>query len=689
MSSNSNLIEMYKEDFTNSPTQNILNKIKIIEKFDDNSKISKEGQCNGTVMGGKFTGKDCNYAFQQVKKEQGLKGAKNWCSGTWNQGCTYSDKYNPAMHNDPNKGICVGTVQKPSAFAGKSCDFAYHSITKDKDENTAKNWCSGAWNKGCRYTTAARINAELERQKNAADKNRVFREISDFPMPKGLCSGIVNDNNNKFNNQSCSSVFNKIAKAVPGDPNFGMGGQRGKYPYINAKEWCNRSSGCNFDRNVENVYYPDGSVKDQEEDEELHICKASTAAEVGAGLSTMFIGPGVSTEINEMCNSVPSKYLKTGIISEAIRSCNNKFGCTVDEKALRLYNIKRKNQLNNMTVLQSKTTDELNHIDKLNNKFEASIQDTYRTNIIIDKQNREIDFSQKKLNDIEDDTNTIKRQTEISENETLRKNNLIFKLKIIFIFILLTCIPAYLMKINKLTQIQGSIVIGVISLVLFIILLKNFINNRYNNPNNLNVQLWTKPDIQEVEHKFTGAENDKKKLQDRIKNMSPLDKLEFILSEHKKTAINNENYAEAGHYDSLIKSITNKLATGDTFAGFGSNQGILEFIDKMNSIEEKERIQKQLQLKNNEKIIENNIKKQQTQIKNLQSQQKNNLQNNKQISNAIQKLNNSIVFEENQLNNLDTQNKQLKKPIKKPGFESGQTKRQLDDIKNFKSIGSI
>lgn len=651
-----NSIKMYKEDFKNYPSQDILNKIEVMEKFNNNN-------------------------------------------------IEASPKSNP----DPNESICVGTVQKPSVWAGKSCDLAYTTMKNKKDKNTANRWCGGAWNKGCTLTTHAKIEEQLKRRKAAAERNQIYKEISDVPMPDGICTGTVINRNSNFNNQSCSSAFKKLTLTHPGNQDFGKEQVKGSYwyydrrrrrwdkrdynrslnnrnTYKNAQDFCKYTSGCQLNEDMEKIYLPDSrTVKDLDDDEDLYVCKASGAALAASSI----MGFGGVYVANERCSEIPNRLIREGDISGAVTKCNRTFGCTINDKALDIYKKEREAKNDSMIVLQNKPKEELNQINQLNDKSDAYVQDTYRTNVIINKQQKEIDFSQKKLNQISEDTDTVRRQVEISENETLRKNSLIFKLKIIFIFIMLSCIPAYLMKTDKLSQMQGTIIIGVISLILFVILLKNFINNRYNNPNNLNVQLWTKPDVQEIERKFTKAENDKKSLQDKLKNMTPLDKLEFLLSENKKTAINNENYAEAGHYDTIIKSITNKLAAGDRFGGFGSEQGILAFIDKMNSDAEKQRIQKQLEIQNNERMIQNNIQKQQEQIKNLQRAQRKNASQNKLIQESINKLNNSIVFEENQLNNLETQEKQLKNPPERPGFESEQTKSELEDLKNFKSIGSM
>ena len=657
-----NNIEMYKEDFKNHPNQNTLNKIQIMEQFNNIKPTPK-----------------------------------------------------PDSKRDPNESMCVGTVQKPSAWVGKSCDLAYSTLKKNKNKSTADSWCGGGWNKGCTLTTPAKIQAQLKRRQAIAEKNLIYKEISDVPIPDGICSGTVRNTSSSFNNQSCGTAFKNLTQTYPNSPDFGKEKVVKRYDYYdrrsrksrtgyynhslnnsntykNAQDFCKNTSGCQLNKDMEKIYLPDSTVKDLDNDEDLYVCKASGAALAASVLLGAVYPPaGIAAAYaaNERCSEIPNRLIREGNVSGAVTKCNRTFGCSINDKALDIYKKEREAKNDSVIILQNKPKEELYQIHQLNEKSDAYVQDTYRTNVIIDKQAKEIDFSEKKLNEVKEDSDTVRRQVEISENETLRKNSLIFRLKVIFIFIMLACIPAYLMKIDKLSQMQGTIVIGVISFVLFVILLKNFINNRYNNPNNLNVQLWTKPDIQEIERKFTKAESDKKSLQDKLKNMTPLDKLEFLLSENKKTAINNENYAEAGHYDTIIKSITNKLAGGDRFGGFGSDQGILAYIDKMNSDAEKLRIQKQLEIQNNEKMIQNNIQKQQSQIKNLQKSQRKNANQNKQIQQSINKINNSIVFEENQLNNLETQEQHLQKPNERPGFESEHTKSELEVLKNFKSIGSM
>lgn len=337
-------------------------------------------------------------------------------------------------------------------------------------------------------------------------------------------------------------------------------------------------------------------------------------------------------------------------------------------------------------VSQSKRTQAINTMNdygnsvKGNNDLKHALQNEYKSNVILNKQKKESNFNKQKLNDISSDIDTVKRQVEISENETLRKNNFIFQLKIIFIFLLFSTIPAYLMKSNKLTQTQGMVVLGSMCLILVFILLKNFINHRFNNPNDYNVQLWNKPDIQEVVRKETQSLNNARSIQDKLNNMPPLERLEFLLTEKKNTAIENEQYTLAGIYNTQLKQITTALASGDPYGGMGSSdQDVLQAIDRLNSEEHQRETQRIQEIDNEVKAIQQNIDAQKAQIQNRVVKQEQNENSNSQLQNQITTLQQQIIFEENQLAEINR---------KKSQFSQSQSDEDmLKDLNQFKAIG--
>ena len=301
----------------------------------------------------------------------------------------------------------------------------------------------------------------------------------------------------------------------------------------------------------------------------------------------------------------------------------------------------------------------------------------------------ESDFDTNKLNNLQTDIDTVERQVQISENETLRKNNYIFQLKIIFIFLLVCSIPSYMMKVDKMTDTQGIISIGVVSIILIIILFKNFLNHRYSNVNDINTQNWIKPDIEMVVRDQTQIERTKQEFESKLKNMSPLDKLEFIVSQKKTKAINNENYSVAGHYDDIIKSITYKLARGDIYGGYGSDQGILDYIEKLNSDEESEHLNRQNELERQQKLIQQNITNQENTIKNIKNTQNENRNNNSKLNDTIKELQDKLKFEKNQLNNISIRKQKLSKKENEYGVANIDDIQNLTSIRNFKSIGTV
>ena len=158
-------------------------------------------------------------------------------------------------------------------------------------------------------------------------------------------------------------------------------------------------------------------------------------------------------------------------------------------------------------------------------------------------------------------------------------------------------------------------------------------------------------------------------------------KLEFLLTEKRNVAIENENYTLAGIYNTQLKQITIALASGDQYGGIGSSdEDVIQAINKLNS-EEHQREAQQIQLLDNQtKEIRQNINNQKSQIQTKIIQQEQIDDNNSELQNQINNLQKKIIFEENELSQLSLLNQQYSDTGIIP-------KDMLNDLNNFKAIG--
>jgi hypothetical protein len=341
---------------------------------------------------------------------------------------------------------------------------------------------------------------------------------------------------------------------------------------------------------------------------------------------------------------------------------------------------------NENSHLQQNITD-TTQIDMKNTDLEkAIINEQVKTDNIINKQIKEQDFNKDKLGNVSEDIDTIERQVQISENETLKKNNLIFQLKIIFIFLLLSIIPTFLMKNNKLTQPQGIGVLGVMGLILLYILFKNFLNHRYNNVNDINVQNWIKPDIEAVVRLKTEGINRANAIQERLNNMSPLEKYEFLLTEKKNYAVQNKDYAIAGYFDDKLKRITAAIAAGDIYGGLGnSDEDVISAIESLNDEEENKKLERMNQIQRELESIRQKISIQESTINTKITEQQQNRSSNSELETQINTLRKKLKFENEQLLSIQERNNRLQTGN---NTELNEDER-LQQLVNFRGIGSV
>ena len=89
--------------------------------------------------------------------------------------------------------------------------------------------------------------------------------------------------------------------------------------------------------------------------------------------------------------------------------------------------------------------------------LQAINDDNYKSDLLIKKQDKEINYNANKIQSSENDIITLRRQVEISQNQTLKRNNRLFLLKSLLVYLLILILHILLIK-NK--SKSGPISIG-------------------------------------------------------------------------------------------------------------------------------------------------------------------------------------------------------------------------------------
>ena len=151
-------------------------------------------------------------------------------------------------------------------------------------------------------------------------------------------------------------------------------------------------------------------------------------------------------------------------------------------------------KLNMLRNQKKKAMQEKKYKYNSNSKILQSIyDDNYKSDIILSKQNNEINYNSNKLENAKNDIITLRRQVEISQNETLKRNNRLFLLKSLFVYLLVLFLPILLIKNNNISNLQGMISIAGITVLFVLVVLFNFYRHRNINSIHYDVRDWTTP----------------------------------------------------------------------------------------------------------------------------------------------------------------------------------------------------
>ena len=158
-----------------------------------------------------------------------------------------------------------------------------------------------------------------------------------------------------------------------------------------------------------------------------------------------------------------------------------------------------KDKLNNIGHNRKhKFSKNINLYHKNKDILQQLYNNNHKSELLLDKQGKEVNYNNIQLLGKKNDIITLKRQIEISQNQTIRRNNKLFILKTMFVYFLILIIPILLIKNNNISNTVGIISISVITLLFLGIILLNFYRNRNINSINYDVRDWDKPNIKSL-----------------------------------------------------------------------------------------------------------------------------------------------------------------------------------------------
>lgn len=120
----------------------------------------------------------------------------------------------------------------------------------------------------------------------------------------------------------------------------------------------------------------------------------------------------------------------------------------------------------------------------------SQIHNNEKNNLLLGDYNKKINENSNNLLELHNKISVLKRQIEIDENEFLKRSYIIFILKHIFIFSILSVLIALLLKNGNIDTTQAFIAECIIALILAFVFLYNEWIMRYRNSNTFNKMDW-------------------------------------------------------------------------------------------------------------------------------------------------------------------------------------------------------
>lgn len=302
-------------------------------------------------------------------------------------------------------------------------------------------------------------------------------------------------------------------------------------------------------------------------------------------------------------------------------------------------------KLNMLREEKKRAFNETNNIYTRDTKVLNAIFDNQKkSNIILNRQEKELKYNIDKISNMKGDMLTLRRQIEISSDQTHRRNYRIFLLKSIFVYLLMVTLPILFLKNKSISNKVSYITIISITVLFVLLMLWIFYNHKNRDNLRFNVRHWPKAVVKEDELEKVKANTCFIKQEEEEK--PNIDKLVEILEEKKQKSIEMEDYTTAQECSSILKAIEKARLAGDPLGGYSSEEEIKEVIEKIKSqhteFEEKKRRDKEDEVVRLKQFVESN----KSNLANLENQLKTNESDEddlrSKINEIVENINNSI-----------------------------------------------
>ena len=245
------------------------------------------------------------------------------------------------------------------------------------------------------------------------------------------------------------------------------------------------------------------------------------------------------------------------------------------------------NKLNMLREEKAKALAEKEKEYTRDTKVLAAIEDNQqKSDIILKKQEKEMTHNYNQIDDMKGNILTMRRQVEISMDETLRRNNKVFLLKLLFVYLLCSVIPLILAKNGMITPTISAIVMAVLTAIYILANLWNVYQTRNRNPLRYTLRQFTKPSVSDILKNEQVSEEDKKVEEEQKKANDPSTLCERLVKELKKLkqqALDDEDYCVAGSINNMLKRIAQARAENKPYCGYSSTTEIANMIKQLKS----------------------------------------------------------------------------------------------------------
>lgn len=248
---------------------------------------------------------------------------------------------------------------------------------------------------------------------------------------------------------------------------------------------------------------------------------------------------------------------------ESLKAINQKLNMLREEKAKALEE-KERDYNRDTIILQSLYDNEM------------------KSEIVLEKQHREMTRNNKKLGNIKQDVLTLRRQVEIAQDETWRRNNKLFLLKTLFTYLLGLMIPLILLKNDKISQQRASIVLMVLTVLFALVVMWNLFHARNRHNLRYNLRHWSSPKLSDIiDQEDEDEVNNQVESQVQRQKRKEKGKVMKFLAEVRsdlRQSLRDKNYRKAAELQEVFDQLRAGLKDGNSFGGFDNEEALEAFI---------------------------------------------------------------------------------------------------------------